>query len=34
VDLLQRTLQEEANTDKLLTQIAESRINRDAEQVR
>jgi ferritin-like metal-binding protein YciE len=31
VDLLQRTLDEEGETDKLLTQIAEKRVNRDAE---
>jgi ferritin-like metal-binding protein YciE len=31
VDLLQRTLDEEGETDKLLTQIAESRVNRNAE---
>lgn len=30
-DLLQRTLDEEGNTDKRLTKLAESRINRDAE---
>jgi ferritin-like metal-binding protein YciE len=29
--LLQRTLDEEGETDKLLTRIAESRVNRDAE---
>lgn len=32
VDLLQRTLDEEGDTDKRLTQIAESRVNPDAEQ--
>jgi ferritin-like metal-binding protein YciE len=31
VELLQRTLDEEGNTDKRLTQLAESRVNRDAE---
>jgi ferritin-like metal-binding protein YciE len=29
--LLQKTLDEEGNTDKLLTRIAERRVNRDAE---
>jgi ferritin-like metal-binding protein YciE len=31
VDLLQRTLDEEGETDRLLTQLAESRVNKDAE---
>ena len=31
VELLQRTLDEEGETDKLLTQLAESRVNRQAE---
>lgn len=31
VELLQRTLDEEGSTDKRLTQLAESRVNRDAE---